>query len=89
MSPAPRPLFSADGRDRLPRMNQQSIPGSASDPVLQRMRKIIRGGGSLLLDQLGGDELVAMQTMLFDGEAEIINSACRPYLIAKLDHKII
>ncbi len=53
------------------------------------MRKIIRGGGSLLLDQLGGAELEAMQTMLFNGEAEIVNSACRPYLIAKLDRTVI
>lgn len=53
------------------------------------MRKIILGGGSLLLDRLGEDELEAMQTMLFAGEAEIVNSACRPYLIAKLDRRVI
>ncbi len=70
-------------------MKQQGNSGSAGDPVLRRMRKIILGGGSLLLDQLGEDELEAMQTMLFDGEAEIINSACKPYLIAKLDRTII
>ncbi len=57
------------------------------DPAatLARMRELIRGGGSLLLDRMTDDELVAMQQMLFGDEAEIVNSACRPYLIAKLD----
>ena len=53
--------------------------------VLAQLRKRILGGGSLLLDQMSEAELVAMQEMLFQGEAEIINSACKPYLIAKLD----
>ena len=57
--------------------------------ALERVRKIILGGGSLLLDQLDDDELKKKKKMLFDGEAEIINSACKPYLIAKLDRNII
>ncbi len=52
---------------------------------LKVLRKRILGGGSLLLDQMSETELVAMQEMLLQGEAEIINSACKPYLIAKLD----
>ena len=51
---------------------------------LEGLRKRILGGGSLLLDQMSEAELVAMQEMLFRGEAEIISSACKPYLIAKL-----
>jgi hypothetical protein len=31
----------------------------------------------------------AMQDMIFKGEAEIINSACKPFLVAKLDKTII
>ena len=52
---------------------------------LEALRERILGGGSLLLDQMSEAQLVAMQEMLFRGEAEIINSACKPYLIAKLD----
>ncbi len=54
-----------------------------------RLRRVILGGGSLLLDQLDAAELEAMQQMLFDGEAEIINSACRPYPVKKIDRTII
>ncbi len=64
-------------------------PPRAADNALARVRECILGGGSLLLDQLDQDELAAMQQMLFADEAEIVNSACRPYLIAKLDRKII
>ena len=53
--------------------------------ALESLRRRILGGGSLLLDQMTEAELVAMQDMLFKGEAEIVNSACKPYLIAKLD----
>ena len=70
-------------------MTRHAQSGNERDPVLARMREVIRSGGSLLLDQLGEDELEAMQKMLFDDEAEIISSACRPYLIAKLDRTII
>ena len=52
---------------------------------LEELRRRILGGGSLLLDQMSEAELVAMQEMLFRGEAEIISSACKPYLIARLD----
>ena len=55
------------------------------DQTLARVRELILGGGSLLLDRMTDAELVAMQDLLFYGEAEIVNSACRPYLIARLD----
>ena len=38
----------------------------------------------MLLDDLSDDELVAVQPMLIGGEAEIINEACKPYVIRKL-----
>ncbi len=64
-------------------------PKETPDETLARVRNVILGGGSLLLDRMTEDELVAMQDMLLYGEAEIVNSACRPYLIARLDHTII
>jgi hypothetical protein len=35
------------------------------------------------------EELVAMQDLIFKDEAEIVSSACKPYLIAKLERTII
>ena len=64
-------------------------PIESPDETLARVRSLILGGGSLLLDRMTDAELVAMQEMLFYGEAEIVNSACRPYLIARLEHTII
>ena len=60
-----------------------------SDTTLERLRKRVLGGGYILLDTLTEDELVAMQSMLFNDEAEIVNSACKPFLVAKLDKIII
>jgi hypothetical protein len=57
--------------------------------TLERLRERVLGGGYLLLDTLTEDELVAMQSMLFNDEAEIVNSACKPFLVAKLDKIII
>lgn len=48
------------------------------------MRRRIFGGARLLLDSLSDDELVALQPLLLEGEAEIINEACKPYVIRKL-----
>lgn len=66
-------------------MKTRTLPVESPAETLARVRELILGGGSLLLDRMTGSELVAMQDMLFRDEAEIINSACRPYLIAKLD----
>jgi hypothetical protein len=57
--------------------------------VLERLRKKVLGGSSLLLDSLTDEELIAMQKMIFRDEAEIVSSACKPYLIAKLERTII
>ena len=60
-----------------------------SHTTLERLRKRVLGGGYILLDTLTKDELVAMQSMLFSNEAEIVNSACKPFLVAKIDKIII
>ena len=57
--------------------------------TLNRLRERVLGGGYILLDTLTEEELVAMQSMLFNDEAEIVNSACKPFLVAKLDKIII
>ena len=63
--------------------------GDNADKALKRLRKRVLGGGYILLDTLTEEELVAMQSMLFNDEAEIVNSACKPFLVAKLDKIII
>jgi hypothetical protein len=60
-----------------------------SNATLDRLRERVLGGGYILLGTLTEDELVAMQSMLFNDEAEIVNSACKPFLVAKLDKIII
>lgn len=60
-----------------------------SNTTLGRLRERVLGGAYILLDTLTEDELVAMQSMLFNDEAEIVNSACKPFLVAKLDKIII
>jgi len=60
-----------------------------SKTTLDRLRERVLGGGYILLDTLTEAELVSMQSMLFNDEAEIINSACKPFLVAKLDKIII
>ena len=57
--------------------------------TLERLRKRVLGGAYVLLDSLTEDELEAMQSMLFNDEAEIVNSACKPFLVAKLEKIII
>jgi hypothetical protein len=57
--------------------------------VLERLRNKVFGGSSLLLDSLSDEELVAMQKMIFKDEAEIVSSACKPFLIAKLERTIV
>ena len=57
--------------------------------TLERLRKKVVGGSNVLLDSLTADELVAAQKLIFDDEAEIVSSACKPFLVAKLDRVII
>jgi len=59
------------------------------DISLERLRQRVLGGAYVLLDSLTEGELEAMQTMLFNEEAEIVNSACKPFLVAKLEKIII
>jgi len=54
------------------------------DIALEALRRRIRGGGRLLLDSLSADELAAAHALLRDGEAEIINEACKPFLVRAL-----
>ena len=72
-------------------MQKQSPQKTAknSGDTLERLRARVRGGAYLLLDRLSDEELVAMQSLLLSGEAEIVNSACKPFLVAKLDHVIL
>ena len=65
------------------------VTGESSDLVLKRLREKVLGGSYILLDTLTEAELVAMQSLLFNEEAEIVNSACKPFLIAKLNKIII
>lgn len=70
-------------------MSDIELKGENPEVVLERLRKRLLGGGSLLLDNLTDGELIAMQKMIFKDEAEIVSSACKPYLIAKLERTII
>ncbi len=54
------------------------------DIALQDMRRRIYGGGRLLLDSLSKEELVASHALIREGEAEIINEACKPFLVRVL-----
>ena len=60
--------------------------GMSSNPQVKEgeIRNRLFSGARLLLDDLTDDELAALQPMLTDGEAEIINEACKPYVIRKL-----
>ncbi len=62
--------------------------GAAVD-TFEQLRARVLGGSYLLLDSLSDEELVAMQSLLLNGEAEIVNSACKPFLVAKLDRVIL
>lgn len=61
------------------------------DPAdtLNRLRKRVVGGSYVLVDSLTVDELAAAQNLIFNDEAEIVLSACKPFLVAKLDRIII
>ena len=60
-----------------------------ADEVYENLRQRVLGGAYLLLDRLDDAELVAMQRLLQSGEAEIVNSACKPFLVARLDRVIL
>ncbi len=58
----------------------------SGDPNIaeQDMRHRIHTGARLLLDSLSDEELVAAGTLIREGEAEIINEACKPFLVRVL-----
>ena len=58
----------------------------SGDPnmAVQDMRRRIYAGARLLLDSLSDEEVVAVQALLLEGEAEIINEACKPFVIRAL-----
>ncbi len=57
---------------------------SESDIAVQEIRRRIYAGARLLLDSLSDEELVAVQALLLEGEAEIINEACKPFVVRVL-----
>lgn len=59
------------------------------EAVRTELRNRVLGGGSVLLDSMGAEELAVAQEMIFRDEAEIVLSACKPFLIAKLNRFII
>jgi len=54
------------------------------DIAVQEMRRRIYEGARLLLDGLSEEELVAVHTIIREGEAEIINEACKPFVVRVL-----
>ncbi|MBT8434154.1 MAG: hypothetical protein KJN95_05810 [Gammaproteobacteria bacterium] len=70
-------------------MSEAAHKADSPEVVVGRLRKKVLGGSGLLLDSLTDAELVAMQALIFKGEAEIVSSACKPFLIAKLETTII
>ncbi len=58
----------------------------SDDPNIaeQDMRRRINTGARLLLDSLSDEELVAVGALIREGEAEIINEACKPVLVRVL-----
>ena len=70
-------------------MSETHRPEENPGKTLKRLRQRIRGGSNLQLDKLSDAELQAAREMIFNDEAEIISSACKPFLVAKLDRIII
>ena len=58
----------------------------SGDPNIaeQDMRRRINTGARLLLDSLSDEELVAVGALIREGEAEIINEACKPFVVRVL-----
>ncbi len=70
-------------------MSEKKRPEEKPGDTLKRLQQSLAGGANLLVENLDDGELAAMQRLLLAGEAEIVSSACRPYLSAKLDRTII
>lgn len=63
-------------------------PEDPKDTFEKLRRRVLRGSG-ISLDTLSDQELVAANRLVLYGDAEIISSACRPYLARKLDRIVI
>jgi len=70
-------------------MSDTARKNETPEATLERLRKKVLGGSNLLLDSMSDEELVAMQKLIFKDEAEIVSSACKPFLTAKLERTII
>ena len=75
--------------DAIRDTNGMTTDDRPRDSALDSLRKRIRGGAVVQLDTLDDAELAAMQALLFNDEAEIINSACKPFLAAKTDRLLL
>ena len=64
-------------------------PSEERNPALAELRRRVSNGAYIQIDSLDETGLAAMQTLLFNEEAEIVNSACRPVLIAKTDRFLL
>ncbi len=58
----------------------------SSDPniTVQDVQRRIYAGARLLLDSLSDEELAAAYALILKGEAEIINEACKPFVVRVL-----
>ena len=58
----------------------------SSDPnfAVQDVQRRIYAGARLLLDSLSDEELAAAYALILKGEAEIINEACKPFVVRVL-----
>ncbi len=58
----------------------------SDDPNIaaQDIQRRIYAGARLLLDSLSDEELVAAYALIREGEAEIINEACKPFVVRVL-----
>ena len=58
----------------------------SADPnfAVQDVRRRIHAGARLLLDSLSDEELAGAYALILKGEAEIINEACKPFVVRVL-----
>ncbi len=59
------------------------MSGDPNIPV-QDVQRRIYAGARLLLDSLSDEELTAAYALILKGEAEIINEACKPFVVRVL-----
>ena len=80
------PTLWRECRVHCPHARNMSFSIMPKEPeiAVKDMRRRIYGGARLLLDSLSDEELVALQPLLIEGEAEIINEACKPYVVRSL-----